>query len=233
MKGPLCGPGSKGSEGSACLWQAGSKGGGIALRAMSFVCRLTAAGKPLQPGFARWKYTPSAYGTSPRESVSRDFQVALLPYKSRSLATPEGEVLAMLCLEVLMRPKAERRANFPLRGKWCVSTKRGAFQAPARAVCLFSSGRSPVVWFSLRCCHKLTLTPLPSIHSPTTKWEGRWWRQPPKGTAADRQHKTLPSEPARSVGGTHRSVRQHMTDRTRAPQAPEPPCIREYRPSAV
>ncbi len=24
--GPLCGPGSKGSEGSACLWQAGSKG---------------------------------------------------------------------------------------------------------------------------------------------------------------------------------------------------------------
>ena len=146
-----------------------------------YICRLTAAGNPLQPGFARWKCTPSAYGTSPRESVSRDFQVALLPYKSRSLATPEGEVLAMLCLEVLMRPKAERRAKFSLRGKWCVSTKRGAFQAPARAVCLFSSGRSPVVWFSLRCCHKLTLTPLPSIHSPTTKWEGRWWRQPPKG----------------------------------------------------
>ena len=31
-----------------------------------------------------------------------------------------------------------------------------------------------------------------------------------------------PSEPARSAGGTHRSVRQHMTDRTRAPKAPEP-----------
>ena len=28
----------------------------------------------------------------------------------------------------------------------------------------------------------------------------------------------LPSEPARSVGGTHRLVRQHMTDRTRAPK---------------
>ena len=28
--GPLCGPGSKGSEGSACPWQAGSKGGDIA-----------------------------------------------------------------------------------------------------------------------------------------------------------------------------------------------------------
>ena len=35
---------------------------------------------------------------------------------SCSLATPEGEILAALCLDVLMRPKAERRANFPLRG---------------------------------------------------------------------------------------------------------------------
>ena len=34
-RGPLRGPGSKGSEGSACLWQAGSEGGGIALWAMS------------------------------------------------------------------------------------------------------------------------------------------------------------------------------------------------------
>ena len=33
--GPLRGPGSEGSKGSACLRQAGSKGGGIALRAMS------------------------------------------------------------------------------------------------------------------------------------------------------------------------------------------------------
>lgn len=35
-------------------------------------------------------------GTSPRESVSRDFQVAALPYKSRSLATPlikKGEIV--------------------------------------------------------------------------------------------------------------------------------------------
>ena len=32
--GPLRGPGSEGSEGSACLWQAGSKGGGLPLGAM-------------------------------------------------------------------------------------------------------------------------------------------------------------------------------------------------------
>ena len=33
---------------------------------------------------------------------SRDFQVAVLPYKSRSLATPVGEILATLCIEMLM-----------------------------------------------------------------------------------------------------------------------------------
>ena len=31
---------------------------------------------------------------------------------------PEGEVLAALCLELLMSPKAERRVDFPLRGKY-------------------------------------------------------------------------------------------------------------------
>ena len=36
------------------------------------------------------------------------FRSLSLPYKSRSLATPEGEVLAALCLELLMSPKAER-----------------------------------------------------------------------------------------------------------------------------
>ena len=65
------------------------------------------------------------------------FRSLSLPYKSRSLATPEGEILAALCLDVLMRPKAERRANFPLRGKWCAAPKGVHFH-----------GRSPVVWFS-------------------------------------------------------------------------------------
>ena len=47
-----------------------------------------------------------------------------------------------------------------------IGGKRGAFPAPVRAVGLFSSGRSPVVWFSLLCCHKLNLTPPLSTHSP-------------------------------------------------------------------
>ena len=36
--GALYGPGSEGSEGSACLRQAGSKGGGIALSGDEFIC---------------------------------------------------------------------------------------------------------------------------------------------------------------------------------------------------
>ena len=44
------------------------------------------------------KCTPSAAcgGVSPRESMSLDFRVASLPYKSSSFATPEGEILAAL-----------------------------------------------------------------------------------------------------------------------------------------
>ena len=42
-------PGSEGSEGSARLWQAGSKGGSIALRAMSFIARLAVIGLHWRP----------------------------------------------------------------------------------------------------------------------------------------------------------------------------------------
>ena len=54
--------------------------------------------KTIQPGFARRKCTPiPACGvTSPRESMSLDSQVALLPYESSSFATPKGEVIAAL-----------------------------------------------------------------------------------------------------------------------------------------
>ena len=145
----------------------------------------------------------------------------------------------------------------PSRAKFVLSlhTKGPSYESPGRCseVGLFPYGRSPVVWFSLLCCHKLKLTPLPSTHSAPTKlgWQRnwicrgasrpenpvtcfpagqRWWRQPPKGVLPQAAY-ILPSEPARSVGRTHRSVRQHMTDRTRAPQAPEPYCVRKYRPS--
>ena len=71
-------------------------------------------------GLSPWKCTPSAAfgGVSPRESVSHDSQVAALPYESCSLATPEGEILAALCLVILMKLNGKQRANFPLRGKY-------------------------------------------------------------------------------------------------------------------
>ncbi len=55
----------------------------------------------------------------------------------KATSPPEGEILAALYLELLMRSKAERRANFPLRGKWCAAPKGVHFH-----------GRSPVVWFA-------------------------------------------------------------------------------------
>ena len=119
---------------------------------------------------------------------------------------PEGEVLAALCFEMLMNSEAESRANFPLRGK-SREAGIGVHFHEHSEVCLFSLARRAVVWFYHNGAFHY-------VKAPTT--------------AADRQHKTLPSEPARSVGRTHRSVRQHMTGRTRAPQAPEPSCVWEY-----
>ena len=56
-------------------------------------------------------------------------RVEMHPYSRYAGLPPEGEVLATLCLEMLMRTKAERRANLPLRGrcrrqKGCISIGR-------------------------------------------------------------------------------------------------------------
>ena len=108
--------------------------------------------------------------TSPRESVSHDSQVALLPYESCSLAPHPGD----------------------------------------RINCYMLSCRDMAPWLS--------------IHSPTTKWgegggvshqRGIAFPRPQggcKGFRCPRQrHIKLPSEPARSVGRTHRSVRSTRT----------------------
>ena len=103
----------------------GFRRGGIALRAMRFYILLREM-KTKQPPFGRKKQanrdspvgnapllpTAPLHGKASHEIFSR----LMAPYKFRSLATPEGEVLAGLCLEVLMSTEAERRANFPLRG---------------------------------------------------------------------------------------------------------------------
>ena len=68
-------------------------------------------GKPYNRACGAWKCTPfGTFGTT---------------------FPPEGELLAVQCIEVLMRPKAERKANFPLRGK-SPQGNRGAFPSRHR-----------------------------------------------------------------------------------------------------
>ena len=49
---------------------------------------------------------------------------------------PGGGDFSALCIEMFMSLETERRENFPLRGKWCDSTKRGAFPARRRRGCM-------------------------------------------------------------------------------------------------
>ena len=97
--------------------QRGLVGGCAASLYKTFIIALAGEEKPYNRAYGARKCTPSAYGTSPRESMSLDSQSLPAPYESSSFATPEGEVLAALCFEMLMSSKAGHRANFPLRGK--------------------------------------------------------------------------------------------------------------------
>ena len=86
------------------------KGDGSALRAQL----IAALRQPAR--FARKTIQPR---------LRRDGNAPLLSPAATS--PPEGEILAALIFEFLMRTKDEWQEDFPLRGKWCVSTKRGAF----------------------------------------------------------------------------------------------------------
>ena len=72
----------------------------------------------------------------PYNRPSGDGNAPLLPPAAAS--PPEGEILAALCFEVLISPKAEQRANFPLRGKSRVAGIGVHFQRAAGAVLRFS-----------------------------------------------------------------------------------------------
>ena len=61
-----------GSEGSARLWQAGSKGGGIALRAMSFIARLAGIGLHWNPP------STTSWSPSPRKRWEARLKSAVL-----------------------------------------------------------------------------------------------------------------------------------------------------------
>ena len=136
-----------------------TKGGGLwyRLTAMSINCCLSAA-PPLVAGattflpiqgalwvlgsggnLSLWQQRRENHTTGfrPEENkptaLAGDGNAPLLPPAAAS--SPEGEILAPLCIEMFMSLEAERRENFPLRGKWCDSTKRGAFPARRRRGC--------------------------------------------------------------------------------------------------
>ena len=123
---------------------------------------------------------PPSAASAPRESVSRDFQVATLPYKSRSLATPEGEILAALCFAMLMRPKAERRADFPLRGKWCAAPIGVHFHRAQPGLPVFYARRA-VIWFSISRSKIIYSSPAKPPPQPSARRAVKLKNPPAKG----------------------------------------------------
>ena len=163
-------------------------------------CRLTVYGGSAAGGSENQTTAPAARGNAPLsppaavlppkgETTHYILCVADAPSKCVRCAPRRGK-FALLSTSELISISRHKGAKTSPSGEGAVG-RRGAFLSPVRAVGLFSSGRSPVVWFSLHCCHKPKLTPLPSTHSPTTKWAGRWWRQPPKGAPPHAAYNTL------------------------------------------
>ena len=83
-------------------------------------------GSAHRAGWFRGRFLkPPFGGKTVKPRLRRDGNAPLLSPAATS--PPEGEILAALIFEFLMRTKDEWQEDFPLRGKWCVSTKRGAF----------------------------------------------------------------------------------------------------------
>ena len=162
--------GSEGSEGSACLRQAGSKGGGIALRVHSEHDWQEQRDAPII--VSRFPFRGDEfYNSAPRngEPYNRASPVGNAPLLPTA-SPPEGEILAVLCLVLFMRVKAERRANFPLRGK-SPQGNRGAFPSGVSPVVRFSRRRH--VYSSPHSGDTITLSPERAVKPPNPPTEGR------------------------------------------------------------
>ncbi len=94
-------------------------------------------------------------GLSPRESVSHDSQVALLPYESCSLATPSGGQNKPLCAPL------QSHVAQPPKGVLLFHRTKGAapwfFQLPATRPSRFQPLR-PADWYLLTDASPSTLT---------------------------------------------------------------------------
>ena len=89
----------------AVFGREGCGSGSAAVYMPPLAAALPVAAKTKQPRFARRNApllpTAPLHGKASHEIFSR----LMAPYKFRSLATPEGEVLAMQYFEMLIRPK--------------------------------------------------------------------------------------------------------------------------------
>ena len=108
-----------------------------------------AAAKTVQPRFARWKCTPSAYGTSPRESVSRNFQSPCGSLQISFACHPGGGGLLSASLSAnLSRSLHSGARSSPFGGKVVRQHQKGCISlAPKARLACFPTGESPVVWF--------------------------------------------------------------------------------------
>ena len=126
--------GSEGSEGSARFQRAGSKGVVSPFWAMSFIISLREM-KTIQPPTgvknrqtgpaARWKCTPSAYGTSPGG----------------------GGLLSAYPCDNLSCSIYRRWKTSPFGGSTSEGGDRGAFPSRQRRGCMVFPARRAVVWF--------------------------------------------------------------------------------------
>ena len=142
-------------------------------RAMSFVCR-SAEWKTVQPRLtvSRLKGRPFYVQAMGQLRLTCTFsaecaqRAEMHPYPRLRRYFPRRGKFALHSASELISTSRHSAARIsPFGGDAAAGGRRGAFPSPVRAVCLFSSGQSPVVWFSLRCCHKLRLIPSPSTHS--------------------------------------------------------------------
>ena len=115
--------------------------------------------KTSKPPCGRWKCTPfGTFGTT---------------------FPPEGELLAVLCIEVLMSSEAERRTNFPLRGK-SPQGNRGAFPSGEARLYGFLAHRYLSANESLSPCAEI----LRFAQNGRVRRKGKWRYS----SAADRRH---------------------------------------------
>ena len=142
-------------------------------------------GKTIQPGLRPVEMHPYSCfaGLLLKGSMSLDFRVAALPYKSSSFATPEGEVCSTLTFALTQDAHYIAAVKVPPPGeRWCISTKRGVFPSrQRRGWPVFPSPVRAALWF-----YQLTSSPAHQFTSPLPWFYQKWRRRRPPQPSGQR-----------------------------------------------